>query len=73
MQKFHTQCQFISWNQCDQIWQKFTSLWQIFDSFFLFGKMISLFWQTCDIIVLIFHLANDQILKNNPTIWSHWN
>ena len=28
-------------------------------------------WQICDIVGLIFTVANGQILKNNPTIWSH--
>ena len=36
--------------------------------YFLFGKMLSLLWQICDIIELIFIDANGQILKNNPTI-----
>ena len=38
---------------------------------FLFGKMLSLLWQICDIIGLIFIFANGQILKNNISIWSH--
>ena len=54
------------------LWQKFTSIWQIFDSLFLFGKMLSTLWQMCDIIGLIFIGANGHILKNNLTIWSHW-
>ena len=33
--------------------------------------MLSLLGQICDIIVLIFIFANDQIVKNNLTIWSH--
>ena len=40
--------------------------------FFLFGKMLSLLWQICDLIGLFFHVANGQILKNNLTIWSHY-
>ena len=40
--------------------------------YFLFGKMLSLLWQICDIIGLIFGVANGQILKNILTIWSHW-
>ena len=48
---------------------------QVFGNFltvyFLFGKMLSLLWQICDIIGLIFNVANVQILKNNLTIWSH--
>ena len=39
---------------------------------FLFGKILSWLWRICDIIGLIFIVANGQILKNNPTIWSHW-
>ena len=39
---------------------------------FLFGTMLSLLWQICDIIGLIFIVTNGQILKNNLTIWSHW-
>ena len=53
------------------LWQKFTSCWQIFMVYFLFGKMLSLLWQICDIIGLIFILATGQILKNNQTILSH--
>ena len=41
--------------QCDQIWQNF-------DGLFVFGKLLSLLWQICYIIVLIFIVANDQIL-----------
>ena len=40
--------------------------------YFLFGKMLSLLWQTCDIIGQIFVVANSQMLKNNLIIWSHW-
>ena len=54
---------------------------QVFGKFltvyFLFGNMLSHLWQICDIIGLIFHFPNGQILKNNLTIWSHcllvWN
>ena len=53
-------------------WQKFTSLWQILMVYFLFGKMLNLLWQICDIIGLIFIVAHGQILKNNIAIWSHW-
>ena len=44
---------------------------QFFTVYFWFGKMLSLIWQICDIIGLIFIVANGQILKNNLTIWSH--
>ena len=40
--------------------------------YFLSGKMLSLLWQICDNIGLIFIVVNGQILKNNLTIWSHW-
>ena len=50
--------------QCDQIWQNLANL--------LFGKMLTLLWQICDIIRLIFIVANGQKLKNNLSIWSHW-
>ena len=39
--------------------------------YFLFGKLLSLLWQICDIIGLIFVDANGHILKNNLIIWSH--
>ena len=48
---------------------------QVFGKFLtvylLIGKMLSLLYQICDIIGLIFFVANGQILKNNLTIWSH--
>ena len=48
---------------------------QVFGKFlivyFLFVKMLSLLWQTCYIIGLIFIVANGQILKNNLTHLSH--
>ena len=52
--------------------QNFTSQWQIFDSLFLFGQMLSLLWQIWYIIGLIFIVANGQILKNNLNILSDW-
>ena len=39
--------------------------------YFLFGKMLSILWEICDIIELSITDANDQIWKNNQTIWSH--
>ena len=48
-----------------QVFSKFMTV------YFLFGKMMSLLWQTCDIIGLIFIVANGQILKKNLTNWSH--
>ena len=64
----------------DQIGAKFchignrwlTSLRQIFDVYFLFGKMLSQFWLVFNSIGLIFIVANGQIFKNNQTIWPHW-
>ena len=40
--------------------------------YFFFGEMLNLLWQICDIVGLIFSVANGQIFKNNLTIWSHW-
>ena len=40
--------------------------------YFLFGKILIILWQVCDIIGLFFIAANGQILKNNLTTWSHW-
>ena len=45
---------------------------KILTVYFLFGKTLSILCQICDIIGLIFSVANGQILKNNLTIWSHW-
>ena len=63
--------------QCDQIWRNFATLAKVYKSlaifltvYFLFGKILSLLWQNCDIIGLFFIVADGQILKNNPTIWS---
>ena len=54
---------------------RFGEILQVFGIFLrvylLLGKMLSLLWQFCDIIGLIFIVANSQILKNNLTIWSH--
>ena len=47
-----------------QVFGKFLSV------YFIFDKMLSLLWQICDILGLIFNFANGQILKNNLTIWS---
>ena len=65
--------------QCDQIcanFRHFGKSLQVFGKFLtvfsLFGKMLKLLWQFCDIIVSIFFAANGQILKNNLTIRSHW-
>ena len=33
--------------------------------------MLSQFWHICDILGLIFIVANGQLLTNNLTIWSH--
>ena len=57
--------------EISSLWKKFTSLWNNLMVYFLFGKMLSLLWQICEIIGLIFIVVNGQILKNNPTIWSH--
>ena len=39
--------------------------------YFLFGQMLSLLWQTSDIIGQFFTVTNGQILKNNTIFWSH--
>ena len=39
--------------------------------YFIFGKMLILLCRFCDIIGLIFIVANCNILKNKITIWSH--
>ena len=44
---------------------------KILTVYFLFGKMLCLLWQICDIFGLIFIVSNGQIFKNNLTIWSH--
>ena len=61
--------------QSDQIWQNFTTLTKSFQVlgkimtvYFLFGKMLCLLWQICNIVGLIFSIANGQIFKNNITI-----
>ena len=51
---------------------KISPIWQFFTVHFLIGKMLSLLWQICDIIGLVFIVANGQILKNNLAIGSHW-
>ena len=63
----------ITHKQCDQIWQIFATFGKslkVFGKFltfyFLFGKMLSLLWQSCEIIWLIFIGAN-----NNLIIWLH--
>ena len=53
------------------IGQNFSSLAKFLTVHFPFGKMLSLLWQICDIIGLVFIFANGQILKNNLAIWSH--
>ena len=55
--------------------RQFGKTLQVFGKFltvhFLFGKILSLLWQICVIIGLVFILENGQILKNNKAIWSH--
>ena len=67
---------------CQSVWpylakflqfvQNITSLGKILTVNFLFGKLLSLLWRICYIIWQFFTIANGLILKNNPTIWSHW-
>ena len=56
---------------CETRFGEILPLWQIFDSFSLFGKLLSLLWQICDIWGLILIVTNGQILKNNLTIRLH--
>ena len=56
-----------------------TTLWKILQVFgklltvyFLFGKTVNLFWLFCFTYLIIFIVANGQILKHNLTLWSHW-
>ena len=39
--------------------------------YFLFGKILNLFWQHCSIVRQIFIVANGPILKHNLPIWTH--
>ena len=52
-------------------WAKFCHFGRFFRVYLLSGKMLSLLWQICDIIGLIFIVANGQVLNNNLTIWSY--
>ena len=69
---------FPTWVQCDQIWRNFAtfeklkSLGQYLGGFFIFGEILNLFWQTSYAIGHILIVENDQILKHNFAIWSHW-
>ena len=63
------------WPDLAKFWHFGKSLQEFgkfFTVYFLFGKILSLLWQLCDIIGLIFIFANGKILNNNLTIWSHW-
>ena len=63
---------------CDHIWRNFTTLAKNYKSdkflavYCLFGKMLSLLWEICAFIGLIFIVINGQILKSNLTISSHY-
>ena len=63
--------------QCDQIGRNFATLAKFYKSgnfltvHFWFGKMLNQLCQICYITGLIFIVANGQMLKINPTIWSH--
>ena len=62
---------------CDQIWRKIAALAKVYKSWANFWQFILIWqtseptWQICDIIGLIFIVANGQILKNNLVIWLH--
>ena len=61
MTRFKLRARVTRFGEISPLWQKFTSRWQIF----LFGKMLSILEEMCEIIGLIFIVANGQILKNN--------
>ena len=73
-QSFYALCQPPVWPDLAKF-RHFGKNLQVVDQFlmvyFVFGKIMSLPWQICDNIGLIFIVANGQILKNNLTIWSH--
>ena len=50
------------------LWQKLKVFGKFLISYF---QILSLLWQNCDIIGLVFIVANGQILQNNLTIWPH--
>ena len=54
---------------------QYGNILQVFGKFFtvkfVFGKMLSLLWQICNCVGLIFIVGNGQILKDNLTVWSH--
>ena len=43
--------------------QKFTRFWEKITVYYLFGKILSLLWQICDIIGLVLVVVNDKIFK----------
>ena len=49
---------------------KFRLFGKLLTVYLLFGKMLIILWQICDIVGLSFIVANGQILANNLTIWS---
>ena len=38
----------------------------------MFDKIFNLLWRDCYVFGQLFPVVNDQILKNNQAIWSHW-
>ena len=53
-------CTVTRFGKISPLWQKFTGSWQILTVYFLFGKMLSLLWQICDIIGLILIVSNNE-------------
>ena len=54
-------------NQCDQIWRNFATLAKVYKSLanflIVYFVFLNKFWQICDIIGLIFIVANGQNIK----------
>ena len=61
-------CSVTRFGEISPFWQKI----QVFDGFFIFGKIANLLWQIYYITGLVFIVANGHIIKHNLTIWSHW-
>ena len=58
----------VQWNQ---IWRNFKSIWAFRKVNLEFGKLLRQLWYfyaTGQIVIVV----NDQRLKNNKVIWSHW-
>ena len=60
------------WPKFRHFGKKLKAFGKFLKVYILFGKMLSLLWQICYIIGLIFIVVVDQILNNNLTIGSNW-